>query len=92
VTTLGNPQVTRIASLEGVTGVENDRARAVWDVADAGAAADWAELARQQKKPPATDCTTLDNPLGNGPFPEVEPYYLKQVRRVWVCPRPGRHV
>jgi hypothetical protein len=84
------PQVTRISSLDGVTGVETDAGRAVWDGAWAlgagtsGLAEDW-PAAMAEKRPPATDCTTLDKPLGDGPFPEVEPYYLKQVRG-WVRP------
>jgi hypothetical protein len=76
-------QVASLSAIQGVTGVQLDRARAAGDgnltVAGAQRAAggEWADAFLAA--PYGPQCG-LDVPLGSGPFAEVVPYHLAQVR------------
>lgn len=73
------PQAERIAAIAGVTSVEADARRFAPGTGASPRASDWLGGAEAPRNP--VDCTVDDLPLGTGPFPEILPYWQRQVRR-----------
>lgn len=87
--------------MDGVLHAEADAAHALMDgnltdseasLATAAGASGWLLLGAAQQqagagdKPPV-DCSVLDKPLGYGQMPEIQPYFVSQVRRGGCLPQ-----